>query len=272
MASTVPASDPGGMQHPGRSAWELYAQQTHILSFSGRLTSDTTRRREMGALITHPACADLCGFGIQGVTVPSPAGRESHELLQEGLALALPPPARCHSNAPGEQPTSNGRVGEEPLCISSKVPALKLWQLLRNEGAGIAPQAGGRLHLRCDSVSGLPPYGQIHGRSAAVPVSRCRDSSCREACSRPVVSAARNGASWCREPGQRLLASSALPAAPLLRPGHAPGGERPPRQPLGTTPCEDALSHPVRCPTITKRGGWRAGPCHVAHRTGAVTC
>lgn len=59
----------------------------------------------------------------------------SHELLQElprsqeGLVLALPLPARCLSDAPGEQPVSNAQVREEALSssqISSKAPARKL--------------------------------------------------------------------------------------------------------------------------------------------------
>lgn len=88
------------------------------------------------------------------------------------------------------------RWGKKPLSssqISSKAPALKLQQFLRDESKRASlPPAGGRLHLGCDSASGLSPQGQIHRRSGNVPISRCRDFSCRELRSCPVASAARN--------------------------------------------------------------------------------
>lgn len=110
--------------------------------------------------------------------------------------LALPLPARCPTDAPGEQPTSDEEVGIKPVSssqISSKAPALKLRQFLRDESKRASlPPAGGRLHLGCDSASGLSPQGQIHRISGIVPISHCRDFSCRELCSCPVASAARN--------------------------------------------------------------------------------
>lgn len=187
----------------------------------------------------QPACADLPGFEIQGATVRSLAGKVSHELLQElpgsqeGLVLALSLPARCPRDAPGEQPMSDEQ-GEEPLSssqISSKAPALKLQQLLRDEGRrGSLPPAGGRLHLRCDSASALSPHSHVHGRSGAVPISRCRDFSCREAGSRPVASTARNSAARLVQAAWAASACSPCPSSCPSPHTRAPAGRKhPPR-------------------------------------------